>query len=79
MSKTTPTYTRTPPAPAPDPLPNRLLRLLSEARWLVLAVVSIYLCLIFFTYSSEDPGWSHASVLTKPGNWGGATVPGWRI
>ena len=73
MSKTTPTYTRTPPAPAPDPLPNRLLRLLSEARWLVLAVVSIYLCLIFFTYSSEDPGWSHASVLTKPGNWGGAT------
>jgi S-DNA-T family DNA segregation ATPase FtsK/SpoIIIE len=73
MTRIAPTYTRTPPAPAPDPLPNRLLRLLSEARWIVLAVLSAYLFLIFFTYSSADPGWSHASIVAKPANWGGIT------
>jgi len=73
MTRTSQTYTRTPPPPAPDPLPNRLLRLLSEARWIVLAVVCAYLVLVFLTYSTVDPGWSHANVVAKPLNWGGAT------
>jgi len=71
MTRTSQTYTRTPPAAGPDPLPNRLLRLLSEARWLILAVVCAYLVLIFLTYSRADPGWSHASMVSKPANWGG--------
>ncbi len=71
MNRPSPSYTRTPPAPPPDQLPNRLLRLLFEARWLILAVVCAYLILILITYSSEDPGWSHASAVAQPANWGG--------
>ncbi|MFZ4691838.1 MAG: DNA translocase FtsK [Burkholderiaceae bacterium] len=72
MSRNTSTYTRTPPAAAPDPLPNRLIRLLSEARWLLLAVIGAYLTLVMFTYSTADSGWSHAGMSTKPLNWGGS-------
>ncbi len=56
MTKTSQAYTRnTNPADA-QPLPNRLVRLLSEARWFVLAAVTLYLVLIFLTYSKVDPG-----------------------
>ncbi len=72
MTRTTSTYTRTPPEPAPDPLPNRLIRLLSEARWLVLAVACAYLTLVLFTYSPTDSGWSHAGITLRPVNWGGS-------
>ncbi len=54
-------------------MPNRLVRLLSEARWLLLAVVCVYLTLILFTYSKEDPCWSNASAISQPANWGGVT------
>ena len=72
MSRNAPTYTRTAPASPPDPLPNRLIRLLSEARWLLLAVLCAYLTLVMFTYSTADSGWSHAGMTTKPSNWGGS-------
>lgn len=81
MTRTTTTYTRTPPAPPPDPLPNRLIRLLSEARWLVFAVLCAYLTLALLTYSSCDPGWSVApadggchpnATHPRPDNWGGS-------
>ncbi|MEK0428089.1 MAG: segregation ATPase FtsK/SpoIIIE, family [Pseudomonadota bacterium] len=72
MTRTTSSYTRTPPEPAPDPLPNRLIRLLSEARWLVLAVACAYLTLVLFTYSPTDSGWSHAGIALRPTNWGGS-------
>ena len=71
MTRTTPSYSRTTPVDAPTPLPNRLLRLLSEARWLGFAVISVYLTLIFFTFSVQDPGWSHATSLNRASNWGG--------
>lgn len=71
MTRTTPSYSRNTPVDAPTPLPNRLLRLLSEARWLGFAVASVYLTLIFFTYSMQDPGWSHATSLNRASNWGG--------
>lgn len=69
MTRTTQAYTRS-SAPAAQE-PNRLVRLLSEARWLALAVLAVYLILIFSTYSKADPGWSHASLVPQLENWGG--------
>jgi S-DNA-T family DNA segregation ATPase FtsK/SpoIIIE len=69
MTRTTQSYTRN-TAP-PEQLPNRLVRLLSEARWLALAVLTAYLILILMSYSKLDPGWSHANVVPKLHNWGG--------
>ncbi|HEV7618446.1 MAG TPA: DNA translocase FtsK 4TM domain-containing protein [Burkholderiaceae bacterium] len=69
MAKTSQTYTRNTAPPAP--LPNRLVRLLSEARWLALAVTMVYLILILSTYSKDDPGWTHANQVLTLNNWGG--------
>ena len=52
-------------------MPNRMIRLLSEARWFALTVLTIYLVLIFLTYSKSDPGWSQANVVPQLHNWGG--------
>ncbi|MES2027465.1 MAG: DNA translocase FtsK 4TM domain-containing protein [Pseudomonadota bacterium] len=71
MTKTSPAYTRKTDATKAPPLPGRLVRLLSEARWLILAAVTLYLILIFLTYSPVDPGWSHANVVSKLNNVGG--------
>ena len=80
MTRTTTPYTRTPPAPPPDPLPNRLIRLLSEARWLVFAVLCAFLTLALFTYSPCDIAWSttgdpdqcpRGAPNVRPDNWGG--------
>jgi S-DNA-T family DNA segregation ATPase FtsK/SpoIIIE len=70
MTRTTQAYTRNTAQEAP-PLPNKLVKLLSEARWLVFAGVTLYLMLIFLTYSKADPGWSHASVVPQLNNVGG--------
>ncbi|HJW55252.1 MAG TPA: DNA translocase FtsK 4TM domain-containing protein [Burkholderiaceae bacterium] len=64
-------YTRNTTPVETHPLPNRLVRLLSEARWIALAVLSVYLILVFLTYSKADPGWSQASVVPRLNNWGG--------
>ncbi|MGV3742713.1 MAG: DNA translocase FtsK [Burkholderiaceae bacterium] len=69
MTKTTHAYKRN-TAPA-EQAPNRLVRLLSEARWLALVVLAVYLILIFSTYSKADPGWSHANLVPAFANWGG--------
>jgi S-DNA-T family DNA segregation ATPase FtsK/SpoIIIE len=71
MTKTTEAYTRNTSAPTPQPLPNRLLKLLSEARWLALGVLTVYLILILSTYSKVDPGWSHSQIAPRLYNWGG--------
>lgn len=71
MTRTTQTQTYTRNTTPPEPLPSRLVRLLSEARWLALAVVTVYLILIFSTYAKVDPGWSHANLAPKLNNWGG--------
>ena len=52
-------------------MPNRMVRLLSEARWFALTVLTIYLVLIFLTYSKSDPGWSQSNVMPQLHNWGG--------
>jgi S-DNA-T family DNA segregation ATPase FtsK/SpoIIIE len=71
MTKTTEAYTRKTNVAALQPLPNRLVRLLSEARWFALGALTIYLILILLTYSKVDPGWSHAAVVPRLSNWGG--------
>ncbi|MGN6390246.1 MAG: DNA translocase FtsK [Burkholderiaceae bacterium] len=70
MTRTTQAYTRN-TAPDPQPLPNRLARLVVEARWFLLAGATLYLILIFLSYSTLDPGWSHANVVPRLHNWGG--------
>src|SRR3954463_715295 len=62
-------YTRTPTER--QPLPNRLVRLLSEARWLALGVLGGYFVLILATYTKTDPGWSHETLVPKVANVGG--------
>jgi S-DNA-T family DNA segregation ATPase FtsK/SpoIIIE len=64
-------YTRTPTER--QPLPNRLVRLLSEARWLALAVLGAYFLLILATYDKADPGWSHEAKVAMVHNMGGRT------
>ena len=71
MNKTSPAYTRKTDSAKAPPLPGKLVRLLSEARWFALAAVTLYLVLIFLTYSPVDPGWSHANVVPKLHNLGG--------
>jgi S-DNA-T family DNA segregation ATPase FtsK/SpoIIIE len=63
-------YTRA-PASARQPLPNRLVRLLSEARWIALAVAFLYVVLILLSYNRADPGFSHENVVPKIANLGG--------
>ncbi len=52
-------------------LPERALRLVQEAMWLVLAALGIFLLLILLTYDKADPGWSHAVVGRAVANAGG--------
>ena len=54
-----------------QPLPNRLVRLLSEARWIALAVLFLYFVMILLTYHRGDPGWSHDAIVPKVANLGG--------
>ncbi|WP_194725991.1 DNA translocase FtsK [Noviherbaspirillum malthae] len=71
MTRTSQAYTRNTKPQASPPMPNRLVRLLSEARWFLLTVVTAYLIIIFLTYSKTDPGWSQANVVPHLHNWGG--------
>ncbi len=58
------------PASPRPPLPERLLGLLRESRWLLLVAVAFYLILILFGYDRADPSWSHSvsgAVTNNPG------------
>ena len=54
------------------PVPNRLIRLMSEARWFALAGVWLYLVLILASFDRADPGWSHSNDVARLHNLGGA-------
>ena len=56
---------------APTPLPEKIVALLQEARWLVLGAAALYLGLILYGYSKADPGWSHAAQVERIANPGG--------
>lgn len=70
MTKTTQAYTRKTDNTKTPP-PGRLSRLLTEARWLIMAALTLYLLIIFSTYSTNDPGWSQANVVVHMHNLGG--------
>ncbi|NEX61564.1 DNA translocase FtsK [Noviherbaspirillum galbum] len=71
MTRTTQAYTRNTAPRDEHPMPNRLVRLLSEARWFGFTVMAVYMLLIFLTYSPTDPGWSQSIEVAHPHNWGG--------
>jgi S-DNA-T family DNA segregation ATPase FtsK/SpoIIIE len=63
-------YTRNPAAPR-QPLPNRLVRLLNEARWIAFCFAFLYFVMILLSYHKADPGWSHESLVPRVQNLGG--------
>jgi len=59
------------------PLPERLLALLRESRWLLLVAVALYLILILFGFDRNDPAWSHtatSAITNNPGGVAGAWI-----
>ena len=53
-------------------LPNKLLDLISESRWLLFVALAIYLTLILFGYDRNDPAWSHSATQAIVHNPGGS-------
>ena len=41
-------------------LPERVLQLLREARWILSLAMALFVLLVLVTYDRADPGWSHA-------------------
>ena len=57
--------------PKGQPLPERIVVLLQEARWLALAALAVYLGLILAGFDKADPGWSHSVGVAHLANPGG--------
>jgi S-DNA-T family DNA segregation ATPase FtsK/SpoIIIE len=55
----------------PQPLPEKIVGLLHEARWLLLGGCALFLALILAGYQPADPGWSHAARTERILNPGG--------
>jgi len=65
------------PETASTPLPERLLHLLRESRWLLLVALASYLALILFAFDRTDPAWSRdatAAIVHNPGGILGAWI-----
>jgi DNA segregation ATPase FtsK/SpoIIIE, S-DNA-T family len=58
--------------PARVPMPPRLARLLREAVWLAAVALGLYIVLILFSYSPDDPAWSHTGTGASVHNGGGS-------
>ena len=54
------------------PLPERMLHLLRESRWLLLVALAAYLILILAGYDHNDTAWSHEAANAVTQNPGGA-------
>ena len=54
-----------------QPLPERIVGLLQEARWLALAALAVYIGLTLAGYDKADPGWSQAVLVPHVVNPGG--------
>ncbi len=59
-----------------SPLPERLLNLLRESRWLLLMAAALYLILILFGFDRTDSSWSHSATAAVTHNPGG-TLGAW--
>ncbi|MBK1679214.1 DNA translocase FtsK [Rhodocyclus tenuis] len=55
---------RTEAAP-PSPLPEKIVLVLQESRWLALVALAAFIALALWGYDRGDPGWSHAAPLTS--------------
>jgi S-DNA-T family DNA segregation ATPase FtsK/SpoIIIE len=55
----------------PAPLPRRLITLLRESRWLLIAFIAVYLVMILYGYNRDDPGFSNSANSTVTHNPGG--------
>ncbi|MBC3874788.1 DNA translocase FtsK [Undibacterium flavidum] len=71
MPNTNEVYQRSRNVAPPPPLPNRLVILLGEVRWMVFAALSICFVLALATYSPLDPGWSRSVGVDRFHNIGG--------
>ena len=63
--------------PPLSPLPDKVVSLLQESRWLVLMAVAIFLVVALLGFQRSDPGWSHAiqgGALLNPAGRAGAWV-----
>ena len=58
-------------ADKPTPLPEKIVSLLQEARWLALTALALYIGMVLFGFNKADPGWSHAVAAAHVGNPGG--------
>ncbi|HEX5392887.1 MAG TPA: DNA translocase FtsK 4TM domain-containing protein [Rhodocyclaceae bacterium] len=54
-----------------QPLPEKIVALVNEARWLLLAAAGLYLALVLWGFNYGDPGWSHAVQVEHIANPGG--------
>jgi DNA segregation ATPase FtsK/SpoIIIE, S-DNA-T family len=61
---------KSPPTPR-SALPERLVVLLRESRWILLVAVAAYLMLILSGYDRNDPAWSHSAKVGLTLNPGG--------
>ncbi len=59
------------PRPAPQPLPEKIVALVNEARWLLIAAAALYIALVLWGFDYADPGWSHAALAERTLNPGG--------
>lgn len=71
MTQTNEVYKRNKSADSTALLPNRLVLLLGEVKWMLLAAFCVYLILILATYSPLDPGWSRSVFTERIHNIGG--------
>jgi S-DNA-T family DNA segregation ATPase FtsK/SpoIIIE len=71
MIKPNNVYTRKSNEKTGKPLPGKIVKLLIEARWFVLAVLAVYLIISLVSYTKADPAWSHATANASIHNLGG--------
>jgi len=65
-------YTRDPNKDKSCMKSSRMTILLSEARWLVLVAVTLFLAMILLSYSPHDPAWSQSNEVSHIANLGGS-------
>ncbi|MFW8565265.1 DNA translocase FtsK [Orrella sp. 11846] len=55
----------------PSPLQQKILGVFREARWVMFALLALWLTIVLVTWNPADPGWSHATGQTILSNRGG--------
>jgi len=58
-------------------LPERIIRLINELRWIATGLMTLYLIVVLATYDRADPGWSHeagTAAIANAGGWVGAYI-----